>query len=225
MNPGGVITYRIEVFNFGPDMAKNVYIQQIVPAFLLDLTTRDAYYNGDYSGWYVGDLPYCAECAMVFTATVSSSEGFTVQASAFTETADEVVGNNGASCSFIVEGSVDSVTVSPAAVTAKRGESIQFAAKVGITGEASSAVRWSVDSVSSTIDENGVLTLLPEEPMERLTVTATAVGDMGKSVSAVVTVVQSPLPGTGDGGWLLWGMAGLAALLGVLLLLRQRVAG
>jgi hypothetical protein len=84
-----------------------------------------------------------------------------------------------------------SISVSPTAVTLARGQSQQFSASVGGTGN--TAVTWSINPNAGTILANGVYTapasLIGAPPS--ITVTATSAADPSKSASAIVTLATA----------------------------------
>lgn len=83
---------------------------------------------------------------------------------------------------------VTSVTVSPATVTASKGQNVQFSASVVSSNFAPTSVVWSVNSNISTIDANGLLTIPTTETATTLTVTATSTFDGSKKGTATVTI-------------------------------------
>ena len=90
--------------------------------------------------------------------------------------------------------SVESVTVSPATASVKKGETSTFTADVEVTNDASREVTWSVTGASSvdvgTTIVNGLLTVSAGEQNTTLTVTATSVADGSKTGTATVTVTE-----------------------------------
>jgi uncharacterized protein YjdB len=90
------------------------------------------------------------------------------------------------------EGQVNSVTVSPKTATVTVGKTQQFTAVVDVTGEMAKTVTWKVEGTnkqaSTTISDQGVLTIAAAETATTLTVTATATADATKSDTATVTV-------------------------------------
>ena len=86
--------------------------------------------------------------------------------------------------------SVRSVAVDPQSGAILAGETLQFTAQVEGGGNADKTVSWSVTGASSagtSIDANGLLTVVPDETTETLTVTATN-DYSGLKASAGVTV-------------------------------------
>jgi hypothetical protein len=83
------------------------------------------------------------------------------------------------------------VTVSPAAPTVVKGESLQFTATVTGTGNPSQEVIWSIDepfSAGTGISTDGILTVDEKESAPTLTVRARSVEDPAQSGTATVTV-------------------------------------
>lgn len=85
---------------------------------------------------------------------------------------------------------VTSVTVTPATATVQRGNTLQLTATVATTGFASQEVLWEIsgDGTTSTVDQNGLVTVGQGETEATLTVKATSVFDGTKSGTCVVTV-------------------------------------
>lgn len=91
------------------------------------------------------------------------------------------------------ETGVTSVTVAAAgdATTVVPGGTLQFSATVNGDAGVSQEVTWAVsgnNSVDTTIDESGLLTVAADEDATSLTVTATSVADTSKSGTATVSV-------------------------------------
>ncbi|MFT3985786.1 MAG: Ig-like domain-containing protein [Lachnospiraceae bacterium] len=84
--------------------------------------------------------------------------------------------------------SVTSVTVSPPAANAAKGQQKQFTATVAAAHGAPETVVWAVDSTLSNIDTNGLLTVGANETASTLTVTATSTFAPNKKGTGVVTV-------------------------------------
>jgi uncharacterized repeat protein (TIGR02543 family) len=84
-----------------------------------------------------------------------------------------------------------SVTVTPATATVAKGATQQFAAAVGVQGNAATTVTWSVSVTKSTITTAGLLTVATDETATSITVTATSTADPTKSGTATVTVPAS----------------------------------
>ena len=70
-----------------------------------------------------------------------------------------------------------------------------FKAFTAVQGNISPEVEWSVNSsnISTSIDENGLLTVSPNEAATTLTVTATSTADNTKFGTATVTVADAPI--------------------------------
>ena len=93
-----------------------------------------------------------------------------------------------------VEAVVLAVTVLPDTATVEKGKSQLFEAIVAIQGDAEQAVDWTVNSsnVFTSIDENGLLTVGPNESAVTLTITATSKSDKTKLGTATVTIENAP---------------------------------
>lgn len=87
-----------------------------------------------------------------------------------------------------LESAITSVTVTPATKTIAKGSSAQLTATVVATGFAPTGVIWSINSVLSTIDSTGKVTIGASETATSLTATATAKGDSTISGSCAITV-------------------------------------
>lgn len=83
---------------------------------------------------------------------------------------------------------VTSVTVSPATATVNKGAMLQLNAAVVTEGFAPKSVVWSIDSELSTISQNGLLSVSPDETAGSITVTATSTFDNTKKGTATITV-------------------------------------
>lgn len=83
---------------------------------------------------------------------------------------------------------VTSVTVSPATATVNKGAMLQLNAAVVTEGFAPKSVVWSIDSELSTITQNGLLSVSPDETAGTITVTATSTFDGTKTGTATITV-------------------------------------
>lgn len=85
--------------------------------------------------------------------------------------------------------SVTSVTVSPAAVTAAAGQTVQLSATVVTEGFASKAVSWTSSSENSPVTKEGLVTIGADEASAAtITVTATSVEDSTKKGVSTITV-------------------------------------
>ena len=89
---------------------------------------------------------------------------------------------------------ISSAAITPSAVTASAGQSIQFTAAVTGSAFANKEVTWSISGNSSTatkINEAGILTLAANETgtNDTITVTATSVGKNTVTATATVTIV------------------------------------
>lgn len=86
---------------------------------------------------------------------------------------------------------VTNVTVAPPSATVTKGQQVQFTATVTGTGYIGKCVTWSVSGdsdISSTINQDGILTVSANEANTTLTVTATSDYDSSKKGTATVTV-------------------------------------
>lgn len=83
---------------------------------------------------------------------------------------------------------VTSVTVSPATATVNKGAMLQLNAAVVTEGFAPKSVVWSINSELSTITQNGLLSVSPDETASSITVTATSTFDGTKTETAIITV-------------------------------------
>lgn len=86
------------------------------------------------------------------------------------------------------EVTVNAVTVTPDTVTARKGQTVKFTAKVDGAPFVSQSVAWSVNSEFSSIGANGSLIVSGKETATTLTVTATSLSDPTKSGTATVTI-------------------------------------
>lgn len=83
---------------------------------------------------------------------------------------------------------ITSVSVTPANVTASKGQNVQFSATVESTNFAPTSVTWSVNSNLSTISPEGLLSIGDAETATSLTVTATSTFDTTKKGTSAVTI-------------------------------------
>lgn len=86
---------------------------------------------------------------------------------------------------------VTSVTVTPGSQTIQKGQSAKFSAAVVTTGLAPKNVKWKLtgtETVTSTVDETGTVTIASDEANTTLTLTATSVFDDEKTGTATITV-------------------------------------
>ena len=93
-----------------------------------------------------------------------------------------------------IEGSVDSITVSPETATVSAGLSVDMVATVETTGFVNKAVVWSLsDGAEATIDTKGHLVVNSDAtPASEITVTATSVYDKTVTGTATITVAGTP---------------------------------
>ena len=82
---------------------------------------------------------------------------------------------------------VNTVTVSPSVVTAKKGQTVQFSAVVKTEFFADQKVNWSSSDEGVTIDKHGLAYITPEAGSS-VTVTATSVFDDSKTGEATLTI-------------------------------------
>lgn len=92
---------------------------------------------------------------------------------------------------------INSVSVSPSAVTQRAGTSVLFTATVDTKYFASKAVKWTTDNEAVTISAEGIAYIPADVPNGTvITVTATSVYDNTKTATATITVSD----GSGGGG-------------------------
>lgn len=92
---------------------------------------------------------------------------------------------------------INSVSVSPSAVTQRAGTSVLFTATVDTNYFASKAVKWTTDNEAVTISAEGIAYIPADVPNGTvITVTATSVYDNTKTATATITVSD----GSGGGG-------------------------
>lgn len=84
--------------------------------------------------------------------------------------------------------SVKSVTVSPSAVTCKKGQSVQLSVSVATENYAPKTVNWTSDKDGVTVDINGRVTVSESVSAETATITATSTYDSNKSGTCTVTI-------------------------------------
>ena len=150
--------------------------------------------DGAPDGVTTGDITIASGSG---TLTVNASADTPEGSYTMTATIDATVSD-----SFILTVSgalptVDSVSVSPAAVEVQKGTTQPFTATVTGTNHPAPTVTWEViDNVSTftNIDASGLLTVGADETAASLTVRATSTVDTGISGSATVTVTEIPAP-------------------------------
>lgn len=92
---------------------------------------------------------------------------------------------------------IDSISVSPSAVTQRAGTSVLFTATVNTSYFASKAVKWTTNNENVTISADGIAYIPADVPNGTvITVTATSVYDNTKTATATITVGD----GSGGGG-------------------------
>lgn len=95
------------------------------------------------------------------------------------------------------EPEIDSISVSPSAVTQRAGTSVLFTATVTTSYFASKAVKWTTNNEAVTISAEGIAYIPADVPNGTvITVTATSVYDDTKTATATITVGD----GSGGGG-------------------------
>ena len=86
--------------------------------------------------------------------------------------------------------SVTSVTVSPTAITCKKGQSVQLSAEVVTENYAPKTVNWSSETDGVTVDINGHVTVAASVTATSATITATSTFDTTKSGTCTVTITD-----------------------------------
>lgn len=84
--------------------------------------------------------------------------------------------------------SVTSVTVSPSAVTCKKGQSVQLSVTVATENYAPKTVNWTSDTDGVTVDINGRVTVAESVKAKTAIITATSTYDSTKSGTCTVTI-------------------------------------
>ena len=84
--------------------------------------------------------------------------------------------------------SVTAVTVSPTAITCKKGQSVQLSVEVVTNNYAPKTVNWSSDTDGVTVDINGHVTVAASVTATTATITATSTFDNTKSGKCTVTI-------------------------------------
>jgi hypothetical protein len=140
----------------------------------LDSLTASIIFSGDSVSPASGEaVDFSESGANPQTFTVTAADGSTAE---YTVT--------------VATNMITGVSVSPATPTVTRGTSQAFTADVTKTGNPATTVTWGVDSVISSIDPSGVLTVPVAETASTLTVTATSTANPGVSGAATVTVTD-----------------------------------
>ena len=83
---------------------------------------------------------------------------------------------------------VGNITVSPAATTISKGQSVQLNANVATTNFAPKSVTWSSNKDGVVVDASGKVTILSTAPTGDATITATSTFDTSKKGTATITV-------------------------------------
>lgn len=86
--------------------------------------------------------------------------------------------------------SVTSVTVSPTAITCKKGQSVQLSVSVETENYASKTVNWKSDTDGVTVDINGHVTVATSVTPKTAKITATSTYDSTKSGECTVTITE-----------------------------------
>lgn len=86
--------------------------------------------------------------------------------------------------------SVTSVTVSPTAVTCKKGQSVQLSVSVVSENYAPKTVNWKSNTDGVTVDINGLVTVSSSVSETIATITATSTYDSKKSGTCTVTITE-----------------------------------
>lgn len=84
--------------------------------------------------------------------------------------------------------SVTSVTVSPTAITCKKGQTVQLSVEIVTENYAPKTVNWSSNTDGVTVDINGHVTVAPSVTAATATITATSTFDNKKSGTCTVTI-------------------------------------
>lgn len=84
--------------------------------------------------------------------------------------------------------SVTSVTVSPSAVTCKKGQNVQLSVSVATENYAPKTVNWTSDTDGVTVDINGRVTVAESVTSDTATITATSTYDNAKLGACKVTI-------------------------------------
>lgn len=86
--------------------------------------------------------------------------------------------------------SVTSVTVSPTAITCKKGQSVQLSVTVETKNYAPKTVNWKSDTDGVTVDINGHVTVSTSVTQKTAVITAISTYDTKKSGSCTVTITE-----------------------------------
>lgn len=86
--------------------------------------------------------------------------------------------------------SVTSVTVSPTAITCKKGQSVQLSVSVETENYAPKTVNWKSDTDGVTVDINGHVTVATSVTEKTAKITATSTYDNTKSGECTVTITE-----------------------------------
>lgn len=86
--------------------------------------------------------------------------------------------------------SVTSVTVSPSAVTCKKGQSVQLSVSVETENYAPKTVNWTSDTEGVTVDINGLVTVSSSVSGTTAKITAISTYDSKKSGTCTVTITE-----------------------------------
>lgn len=86
--------------------------------------------------------------------------------------------------------SVTTVSVSPTAITCKKGQSVQLSVSVETENYAPKTVNWKSDTAGVTVDINGHVTVATSVTAETAKITATSTYDSTKSGECTVTITE-----------------------------------
>lgn len=86
--------------------------------------------------------------------------------------------------------SVTSVSVSPTAITCKKGQSVQLSVSVETENYAPKTVNWKSDTDGVTVDINGHVTVATSVTAKTAKITATSTYDITKSGECTVTITE-----------------------------------
>ena len=86
--------------------------------------------------------------------------------------------------------SVTSVTVSPTAITCKKGQSVQLSVSVKTENYAPKTVNWTSDTEGVTVDINGLVTVSSSVSGTTAKITAASTYDSKKSGTCIVTITE-----------------------------------
>lgn len=162
--------------------------------------------NGKFENiYYVKGIHQYAENGIVAKTTASMLNGFADVLNNGVASAAQIAGVDAAEMAVWAQGAnqlpylelpvavVESVVVTPAEVTVKKGESIQLRATVIGKNDPSQEVGWTISPESSqgtTVSEDGLVTVSPTETETSFTVLAKSKVDGSKAARCIVTVID-----------------------------------